>query len=469
MLFNSFNFLLFFPLVLLVYYPISTVGYRNVFLLIASYFFYMNWEPFYAILILISTTITYFCGIFIEKHKNKKKIFLIFCIIFNLSILFFFKYYHFVTDNIFDLLSYCGLRVGFPQMKILLPVGISFYIFQTTGYIIDIYRKKLKAENNFLIYALFVSFFPQLVAGPIERAKNLLPQFKVKHAFCYENFSQGAKMLLWGYFLKLCVADRIAEYVDSIYNNVQMHSSASLLLATVFFSFQIYGDFAGYSLIAKGCAKCLGYELMENFHRPYLSLNIKEFWKRWHVSLSSWFQDYVYVPLGGNRGSFLRTLFNLLITFLISGLWHGASWNFVIWGLIHGIYLIVYKNVESFLSPFAYKNTLSKIINILVTFFLVTLAWIFFRANNITDAIYVLKGILTSKGEIFTGSGTVMLLSITSLLILITKSIKDEFHIPIKILNNSHLSIRLISFIILTCYILLFGALDSHQFIYFQF
>ena len=277
MLFNSFNFLLFFPLVLLVYYPISTVGYRNVFLLIASYFFYMNWEPFYAILILISTTITYFCGIFIEKHKNKKKIFLIFCIIFNLSILFFFKYYHFVTDNIFDLLSYCGLRVGFPQMKILLPVGISFYIFQTTGYIIDIYRKKLKAENNFLIYALFVSFFPQLVAGPIERAKNLLPQFKVKHAFCYENFSQGAKMLLWGYFLKLCVADRIAEYVDSIYNNVQMHSSASLLLATVFFSFQIYGDFAGYSLIAKGCAKCLGYELMENFHRPYLSLNIKEF------------------------------------------------------------------------------------------------------------------------------------------------------------------------------------------------
>lgn len=469
MLFNSFNFLLFFPFVLLVYYPISTVGYRNVFLLIASYFFYMNWEPFYAILILISTTITYFCGIFIEKHKNKKKIFLIFCIIFNLSILFFFKYYHFVTDNIFDLLSYCGLRVGFPQMKILLPVGISFYIFQTTGYIIDIYRKKLKAENNFLIYALFVSFFPQLVAGPIERAKNLLPQFKVKHAFCYENFSQGAKMLLWGYFLKLCVADRIAEYVDSIYNNVQMHSSASLLLATVFFSFQIYGDFAGYSLIAKGCAKCLGYELMENFHRPYLSLNIKEFWKRWHVSLSSWFQDYVYVPLGGNRGSFLRTLFNLLITFLISGLWHGASWNFVIWGLIHGIYLIVYKNVESFLSPFAYKNTLSKIINILVTFFLVTLAWIFFRANNITDAIYVLKGILTSKGEIFTGSGTVMLLSITSLLILITKSIKDEFHIPIKILNNSHLSIRLISFIILTCYILLFGALDSHQFIYFQF
>ena len=185
--------------------------------------------------------------------------------------------------------------------------------------------------------------------------------------------------------------------------------------------------------------------------------------------MSSWFQDYVYVPLGGNRGSFLRTLFNLLITFLISGLWHGASWNFVIWGLIHGIYLIVYKNVESFLSPFAYKNTLSKIINILVTFFLVTLAWIFFRANNITDAIYVLKGILTSKGEIFTGSGTVMLLSITSLLILITKSIKDEFHIPIKILNNSHLSIRLISFIILTCYILLFGALDSHQFIYFQF
>ena len=276
-------------------------------------------------------------------------------------------------------------------------------------------------------------------------------------------------MMLWGYFLKLCVADRLAEYVDSVYNNVQMHSSWSLITATIFFTFQIYGDFAGYSLIAKGCAKCLGYELMENFRRPYLSLNVKEFWKRWHISLSSWFADYVYISLGGNRVKFLRMLMNLLITFLISGLWHGASWNFVLWGLIHAIYLIIYNIIIHFFKVPSYKTPLSKTLNILLTFVLVAFAWIFFRSNNINDAFSVIKGIFTKSGEIFTGSLTVMLLSFVSLSILAFKSIKDEFHIPVKIFNHSNPVIRITAFTFLICYILLFGAMNSHQFIYFQF
>ena len=483
MLFNSFSFLLFFPIVCLVYFLIRGNRLRNMFLLAASYFFYMNWEPFYALLILTSTVITYVCGNLMEKYPDKKRILLVLCLLLNFSILFFFKYYHFVTDNIFALLSYCGIRVGFPQIKILLPVGISFYIFQAAGYSIDIYRKTIKAEKDFFTYALFVSFFPQLVAGPIERAKNLLPQFHSFHRFSYDNFSSGAKMMLWGYFLKLCVADRLAEYTDSVYNNMQMHSSFSLIVATIFFTFQIYGDFAGYSLIAKGCAKCLGYELMENFRRPYLSLNVKEFWKRWHISLSSWFQDYVYISLGGNRINFVRTLFNLLITFLISGLWHGASWNFVMWGLIHGVYLIIYNVIIKFCGSPAYKTKTSKAFGILITFVAVSFAWIFFRSDNMNDAIYAIKEIFAFKGELFTGSKTVMLLSITSLCILIAKSLKDEFFpygislrfgtkkiaVSTKILDNPHPAVKICAFVLLTCYILLFGALDSHQFIYFQF
>lgn len=477
MLFNSVSFLLFFPVVCVGYFLLNgRQSSLKIFLLLASYFFYMNWEPFYALLILTSTVITYFCGIFIENCNddkensyNKRKIFLILSLILNFSILFFFKYYNFVTENIFALLSYCGVRVNFPHFKILLPVGISFYIFQAVGCSIDVYRRSIKAEKDFITYALFVSFFPQLVAGPIERAKNLLPQFHTSHPFKYENFSQGAKMMLWGYFLKLCVADRLSEYVDSVYNNVQMHSSLTLITATIFFTFQIYGDFAGYSLIAKGCAKCLGYELMENFRRPYLSLNVKEFWKRWHVSLSSWFADYVYISLGGNRVKFLRMLLNLLITFLISGLWHGASWNFVLWGLIHAIYLIIYNIIIHFFKAPLYKTPLSKALNIFITFILVAFAWIFFRSNNINDAFLIIKNIFTKGGEFFTGSLTVMLLSIVSLSILLLKSIKDEFHIPIKIFNNSNPIIRITAFTLLICYILLFGALNSHQFIYFQF
>jgi len=313
MLFNSFEFLIFFPIVCIIYFLLGKNKFRNPFLLIASYYFYMNWKPIYALLILTSTILTYVCGLLVEKYSadtRKKKLYLTVSIVLNFAILFVFKYFNFINESIFELLSLFGLRWSVPNLDILLPVGISFYTFQAVGYSVDVYRGTIKAERNFFTYALFVSFFPQLVAGPIERAKNLLPQFHEEHSFEYSRVVEGLRMMLWGYFMKSCVADSVAPYVDTIYNNVADHSGVSFVIATILFTFQIYCDFGGYSLIARGAAKVMGFNLMENFHRPYLSLSVKEFWKRWHISLSSWFMDYVYIPLGGNRCKYSRHLTN---------------------------------------------------------------------------------------------------------------------------------------------------------------
>ena len=357
MLFNSFEFLVFFPIVCLVYFALGKNKYRNPFLLIASYYFYMNWNPVYALLILTSTVLTYFCGLLVAANFNRikrKKLFLTLSLVINFSILFVFKYYNFINESIWDIMSILGLRWNVPNIDLLLPVGISFYTFQAVGYTIDVYRGTIKAEREFGTYALFVSFFPQLVAGPIERAKNLLPQFHREHSFKYENLVPGFKLMLWGFFMKLCVADRLGEYVDAVYNNVDAHNGSSLLIATILFTFQIYCDFGGYSNIAIGVAKILDYDLMVNFRRPYFSESVKDFWRRWHISLSSWFSDYVYIPLGGSRVRYVRHLFNLLVTFLVSGIWHGANWTFVMWGALHGCFLIihnVFKRITSAYPP----------------------------------------------------------------------------------------------------------------------
>lgn len=335
MLFNSLEFLLFFPTVCIIYFLLGKNKFRNPFLLLASYYFYMNWKPIYAVLILTSTILTYACGLLVEKYsgdKNKQKLFLINSLVLNFGILFIFKYFNFVNESIFHILSIAGLKWTVPNLDVLLPVGISFYTFQAVGYSIDVYRGTIKAERNFITYALFVSFFPQLVAGPIERAKNLLPQFHSEHHFDADNVAEGIKQMIWGFFMKLCVADVLSSYVDAVYNNVANHNGTSMILATLFFTIQIYCDFAGYSNIAIGAARVMGYRLMENFKQPYFSLNIKEFWRRWHISLSTWFMDYLYIPLGGNRVSYPRHLLNLAITFLVSGVWHGANWTFVLWG-----------------------------------------------------------------------------------------------------------------------------------------
>ena len=469
MLFNSIAFLLFFPVVCLVYFliPAKQLRLRNLFLLIASYHFYMNWEPAYALLLLTSTVVTYLAALGIGhfSEQSKKKACLVGSLVLNLAILFLFKYYNFLAGNIEAALQACGLAMSVPKFGLLLPVGISFYTFQALGYSIDVYRGTTKVERDFPTYALFVSFFPQLVAGPIERSNNLLPQFKEAHPFQYDRVMAGLRLMLWGYFLKLVLADRCGLYVDAIFNNIDKHHGGSYLLASLMFPFQIYGDFAGYSLIAIGVAKVLGFRLMENFHRPYFSTSVGEFWHRWHISLSTWFKDYLYIPLGGNRVGKLRNYFNLFVTFVVSGIWHGANWTFLCWGSLHGLLLCIEKALG--IGKTQYSG-FRKCCHWLVTFVLVSFAWILFRANNLHDAWTVISGIFTDfeaphkEYANFIGIGLAMI-------ILAYKELSDEFHWRFNPAESSSWLIRHVYMILMIAYIILFGVLGGDQFIYFQF
>lgn len=469
MLFNSIPFLLFFPTVCVLFFliPATHVRTRNLLLLIASYYFYMNWEPAYALLLLTSTILTYVAALGIGHFEDKrlKKTFLVCSLVLNLAILFLFKYYNFLSSNIIMAMHSCGIGMELPKFGLLLPVGISFYTFQALGYSIDVYRGVTKVERNFFTYALFVSFFPQLVAGPIERSNNLLPQFKQQHRFDYESVMAGVRLMVWGYFMKLVLADRCALYVDAIFNNVDMQNGGSYLVASLLFPFQIYGDFAGYSLIAIGVAQVLGFRLMENFHRPYFACTIGEFWSRWHISLSTWFKDYVYIPLGGNRVGHLRNYFNLLVTFVVSGIWHGANWTFLCWGTLHGILLCAEKALGISKKKF---SGVKRFGHWLVTFFLVCFAWILFRANNISDAITVMTGIFTHleppKPEYANFIAIVLALAI-----LLTKECSEEFGWKIRIAESESWFLRHAYLIMMIAYIILFGVLGGDQFIYFQF
>ena len=471
MLFNSFEFLIFFPTVCIVYFLLKNNRWRIPFLLLASYYFYMNWKPVYAVLILTSTVLTYLCGILVEKNaddKPRQKAFLVVSLVINFAILFTFKYFNFINESVFSLLEMVGLRWNVPNLDVLLPVGISFYTLQAVGYSIDVYRGTIKAERDFFTYALFVSFFPQLVAGPIERAKNMLPQFHEEHRFNYDDAIEGLKQMLWGFFMKLCVADMISEYVDVIYNNIGHHNGTSMIVATLFFTFQIYCDFGGYSNIAIGAARVMGFRLMENFHRPYYSLNIKEFWKRWHISLSSWFKDYLYIPLGGNRVKYPRHVLNLMITFLVSGLWHGADWTFVVWGGLHGTYQVIGNTWCKYVHKTEYKTFFSRILSTVFCFILVSFAWIFFRANDVTEAFTIVGKIFTDHGVPFMDK-SVFAYGLTALVILMFKDTKDEFNWKCNFMHSKHVVVRYISTVTLIAYIILFGSFSSGQFIYFQF
>ena len=428
MLFNSFEFLLFFPIVCAVYYALRNNKWRVPFLLAASYLFYMNWKPAYALLILTSTIITYSCGLLLERNhcQRRRKGLLATGIVLNLAILFFFKYFNFLSESVFWLLDCAGLRFEVPRMDVLLPVGISFYTFQALGYIIDVYRSTIKAERNFVNYALFVSFFPQLVAGPIERAANLLPQFREEHRFDRAQVVEGLRMMLWGYFMKVCVADVAAEYVDEVYGNIALYNGTTLIIATLLFAIQIYCDFGGYSLIARGAARVMGFRLMENFRRPYLAASFKEFWKRWHISLSTWFMDYLYIPLGGNRTSLPRHLFNLMVTFLVSGLWHGADWSFMLWGAWHGVFIILDTLLRR--AGLIGKNTngISKAASTVAVFAIVALGWIFFRASDIGVAMTVFGKIITDHGTPWLGVAKLPLLA-AAIAVLAAKDLADEY------------------------------------------
>jgi D-alanyl-lipoteichoic acid acyltransferase DltB (MBOAT superfamily) len=452
---------------------------RWVLLLVASYYFYMCWNYKYVVLIFITTLLSYLASIGIYKSKNKKiRIALLASnAVVVLGILFFFKYFNFFGEAVNSIFAQFNVFTDIPAYNYLLPVGISFYTFQTLSYTIDIYRKAITPEYHFGRFALFVSFFPQLVAGPIERASNLLPQFSRSYDFDYNRIRDGVVLMAWGFFKKVVIADRLSEYVNLVYNNPEGYYGLAVVLATLFFAFQIYCDFSGYSDIAIGSAKILGFTLMTNFRRPYFALNIREFWQRWHISLSSWFRDYLYISLGGNRVSIARWQFNLFFTFLVSGIWHGANWTFIIWGALHGFYLVFAiwtKNLRirtNKLLGLESNIKLNNAISVLLTFALVCFAWIFFRANSVSEAFVIIKHMFVfSSANINLFYFPVELyIAIASILVLVGIEYWLEFPKSLEKIYSLKWPYK---WAIMSCIlfsILILGKWDSVDFLYFQF
>ncbi len=494
MLFNSIDFLFFFPIVVLIYLIIPKKT-RYIWLLISSYYFYMCWNAQYALLLLASTLTTWLAGWMVEKIQKPlgKKLTLWGCLGVNLGILFFFKYFDLFLDTLNKGLGFLNIQAVEKPFDVLLPVGISFYTFQALGYILDVYKGKIEPEKNVLKYALFVSFFPQLVAGPIERSDNLLKQVrdvdKIK-VWNYDNITRGLTLMAWGLFTKMVISDRVALLVDTVFDNFYMHGSVALIVGAVGFALQIYCDFMGYSTVAMGAAKVMGFELMDNFNTPYFAMSVAEFWRRWHISLSTWFRDYVYIPLGGNRKGRLRKYFNLLVTFGVSGLWHGASWNFVAWGLLHAMYQIVgdilrpwkeklYAATKTKTDCFSFK--LGKVVS---TFVLVDVAWIFFRVGSVSGALQYIKRIFTRwdpwslfNGEIYTLGLDRMefnILIVSSVILLLVDLIRYLKKQTITaFLDQQNIWFRWGTIILMIGAIIIYGMyginFDSAQFIYFQF
>lgn len=397
MIFNSKQFVIFFPIVVALYYLLPH-KFRWLMLLIASCIFYMAFVPKYLLILIFTIFIDYFAGIFIEKNSGKRrKLFLVISIIANLGILAFFKYFNFFAENINAIASFIHWNYSVEFLHILLPIGLSFHTFQAMSYTIEVYRGNQKAEKNIGIYALYVMFFPQLVAGPIERPQNLIHQFYEHHYFNYERIARGIKLMLWGFIKKIVIADRLAVMVNQVFDNSGSYSGPVFIVAVIFFAYQIYCDFSGYSDIARGGAQVLGFNLMNNFDRPYSSRSITEFWRRWHISLSSWFRDYVYFPLGGSKTSNFKIYRNIFIVFLLSGFWHGANWTFVIWGAIQAFFLVYERATNSLRENISGLLKLDKIpkihsaVQVVITFTLICTGWVFFRAKSVYEAIFILK------------------------------------------------------------------------------
>ena len=477
MLFNSWEFVLFLGLILVIYFSLP-FRYRVWFLLVSSYYFYMRWEWEYVFLIFAQTLVNYEAGrrIGAAASKTAKKFWLFSALTFSLGFLGFFKYFNFFNDNFRTLFEATGFNYLVPHLDILLPVGISFYTFQTLSYTIDVYRGAHETERSFSRFALYVAFFPQLVAGPIERATHLLDQFKRYNHFDTERFVEGGKLIMWGLFKKVVIADRLSIYVDSVYSTPDMYSGSTLLLATYFFAFQIYCDFSGYSDIAIGSARILGYDLMQNFKLPYLARSISGFWKRWHISLTSWFTSYVYIPLGGSRVTWGRWLFNVSFVFLVSGLWHGANWTFVVWGALHGFYYFLESLFRKTLAYFPAKMRLplplSRILQVFFIFHLVLIAWVFFRASSLSDALLIIETIATDLWSPLHmgGSKLTTLISICLIGLLVCVQIMQEMKVFSLYFSQSRTPtfLRLLGYVGMALSIALLGV-SSNAFIYFQF
>jgi len=407
MLFNSLNFAIFLPIVFFLYWFATKGNLRlqNILLLVSSYFFYACWDWRFMFLLIFSTLLDYYTGIKIQEASSRRKrlFWLWLSIVINLGFLGVFKYYNFFAESFADALSLLGFKANLGSLQIILPVGISFYTFHGLSYVIDIYKNRIKPERNFIDYSVFVSFFPLLVAGPIERATHLLPQILKKREFNYAKAVDGLRQILWGLFKKVVIADNCAEYANTIFNNSADYSGSTLVLGALFFTFQIYCDFSGYSDIALGTARLFGIDLIRNFAYPYFSRDIAEFWRRWHISLSSWFKDYLYIPLGGSKGGMWLKIRNTFIIFLVSGFWHGANWTFIVWGFLNALYIIpsiifnTHRNNLDIVARGKYLPTMREFFAILLTFSLTVFAWIFFRAENVSHALTYISEIFSSS------------------------------------------------------------------------
>ena len=481
MLFNSLHFLFFLPVVLALYFA-TPARWKWALLLGASYYFYAAWRVEYLLLIMASTGVDYVAGIQMGKRatRRERRPWLYLSLLTNLGLLFTFKYLNFFSETFQTAFDGFNVFYGIPTFDVLLPVGISFYTFQTLSYTIEVYRGKQKPERHLGIFALYVSFFPQLVAGPIERSTRLLPQFFRKHGFDLERARSGLRLMLWGFFKKLVVADRLAVYVNQVYADPTAHSSATLLVATYFFAVQIYCDFSGYSDIAIGTARIMGYDLMENFRRPYFSRSIREFWGRWHISLSTWFRDYVYIPLGGNQVSRRRWYANLLVVFVVSGLWHGAAWTFVFWGALHGGYLVLALASTDLrdrlwcgLEELPAADALRKGVAVVTTFHLVLFAWVFFRAETLREAVAVIRGVIwwqPATEALSAPSGLWhFLLSLVAIAVVVVVDLVQSRWGGEKSLLRMPLPIRWAIYYAALFAILMFGEFGGEDFIYFQF
>ena len=473
MIFNSLIFVAFFVIVTSLFF-ILPHKYRWGLLLAASCYFYMYFVPVYILILGATILVDYFAGIYIAKSEGRRrKIFLVCSLIANITVLAIFKYYNFLNFNITELLGDLGYKNPIPHLDILLPVGLSFHTFQAMSYTIEVYRGHQKPERHFGIYALYVMFYPQLVAGPIERPQNMLHQFHEEKHFDYDRVVHGLRIMLWGFIKKLVIADRVAIYVDAVYNNAHYHSGVTMIMATCFFSFQIYCDFSGYSDIAIGAAKVMGYDLMTNFRRPLLIVkSFQELWQRWHISLTTWFRDYLYFSMGGNRVHPARALINLIIVFGISGLWHGANYTFIVWGLLNGIYLAG----ERLINPFLRKihkllGPTKNFFRIMGVYFFVTVSATFFRATTIGDAFYIIKSMFTLKpGGFYKGEPpTAFGYSVFAVLLLIAVEQTQEYFPNIKIINSNNVVVRYSAYVFLITILLMVGVFNGGQFIYFQF
>lgn len=483
MLFNTIDFALFLPIVFIFYWFVfqRNLKLQNLFIVIASYFFYGWWDWRFLTLILFSTLIDYTIGLLLTKESNalKRKFLLWTSVTINLGFLGFFKYYNFFLDNLLQAFTFFGQEIQASRLNIILPVGISFYTFQTLSYSIDVYKRKFEPTRDFIAFSAFVCFFPQLVAGPIERASNLLPQFYKNRKFEYQSAVDGLRQILWGMFKKIVIADNCALIVNTVYENPDNYFGSSLLIAAILFSFQIYGDFSGYSDIAIGTSRLFGFNLMQNFAFPYFSRDIAEFWRRWHISLSTWFRDYLYFPLGGSKGTLSKTIRNVLLIFLVSGFWHGANWTFVVWGVINAscflpfvLFKINRKNIETIENK-GFKETVLNGFSIIFTFFIVTIIWIFFRAESMNHAFDILKRIFCNTLFTFPqlNSNNIsikVLIALISFLIIIEWIGRRGKHA----LENFDLIkayFRRIFYFVIVYLIIVYGVFTKTEFIYFAF